>query len=95
MIPNNQIKALLNLIEDPDEEIFIRVKNELLFLGVDVVPNIEQACEINLFCIQFLKTLYPNSSQMKKDELLTALRELDFMLLNISRQGLIPEIDNN
>lgn len=54
MIPNNQIKALLNLIEDPDEEIFIQVKNELLFLGVDVVPNIEQAWEKNPFGKNYL-----------------------------------------
>ena len=73
----------------------VRSINYLTGSNYPDVPNIEQACEINLFCIQFLKTLYPNSSQMKKDELLTALRELDFMLLNISRQGLIPEIDNN
>ena len=54
MIPNNQIKALLNLIEDPDEEIFIQVKNELLFLGLDVVPNIEEAWERNPFGKNYL-----------------------------------------
>ena len=54
MIPNNQIKALLTLIEDPDEEIFIQVKNELLFLGLDVVPNIEQAWEKNPFGKNYL-----------------------------------------
>ena len=73
----------------------VRSINYLTGSNYPDVPNPEEAGEINLFCIQFLKTLYPNSSQMKKDELLTALRELDFMLLNISRQGLIPEIDNN
>ena len=26
VIPNNQIKALLTLIEDPDEDIFLQVK---------------------------------------------------------------------
>ena len=54
MIPNNQIKALLNLIEDPNEDIFIQVKNELLFLGVDVIPNIEEAWEKNPFGKNYL-----------------------------------------
>lgn len=54
MTPNNQIKALLNLIEDPDEDIFIQVKNELLFLGIDVIPNIEQAWEQNPFGKNYL-----------------------------------------
>ena len=54
MTPNNQIKALLNLIEDPDEDIFMRVKNELLFLGIDVVPSIEQAWEKNPFGKNYL-----------------------------------------
>ena len=54
MIPNNQIKALLNLIEDPDEEIFVQVKNELLFLGIEVIPNIEKAWETNPFGNNYL-----------------------------------------
>ena len=45
MTPNNQIKALLNLIDDPDEDIFMQVKNELVFLGIDVIPTIEKAWE--------------------------------------------------
>ena len=54
MIPINQIKALLNLIEDPDEEIFLQVKNELLFLGIDVIPSIEKAWETNPFGNNYL-----------------------------------------
>lgn len=54
MISNNQIKALLNLIEDPDEEIFLQVKNELIFLGIDVIPNIEKAWETNPFGNKYL-----------------------------------------
>jgi hypothetical protein len=54
VISNNQIKALLNLIEDPDEEIFLQVKNELIFLGIDVIPNIEKAWETNPFGNKYL-----------------------------------------
>jgi len=49
MTPNNQIAALLNLIEDPDEKIFEQVKNELLAIGIDVIPSIEEAWEKNPF----------------------------------------------
>lgn len=54
MTPNNQIKALLNLIEDPDEDIFMQVKNELVFLGIDVIPTIEKAWEKNPFGKNYL-----------------------------------------
>ena len=57
MTPNNQIKALLNLIEDPDEDIFIQVKNELVFMGIDVIPNIEKAWEKNPFGKNYLTKL--------------------------------------
>ena len=57
MTTNNQIKALLNLIEDPDEDIFMQVKNELVILGVDVIPNIEKAWEKNPFGKTYLTKL--------------------------------------
>jgi len=55
--PNNQITALLKLIEDPDEEIFTQVKNELLSLGIDVIPNIEEAWEKNPYGKNYLTKL--------------------------------------
>ena len=57
MTSNNQITALLTLIEDPDEQIFTQVKKELLSLGIDVIPNIEEAWEKNPFGKNYLTKL--------------------------------------
>lgn len=57
MIPKNQIKALLKLIEDPDEDIFMQVKNELILLGIEIIPHIEEAWEKNQFGKSYLVKL--------------------------------------
>lgn len=45
MIENNEIKALLNLIDDPDEEVFQSVCNKLVSFGKEIIPNLEQVWE--------------------------------------------------
>ena len=72
MIPNNQINALLNLIEDPDEDIFMQVKNELVFLGIDVIPNIEKAWEK----IEQQETLVSAEAQLQNWKRITKVDEL-------------------
>jgi regulator of sirC expression with transglutaminase-like and TPR domain len=42
---NNEIKALLNLIDDPDEEVFQSVCNKLVSFGKEIIPNLEQVWE--------------------------------------------------
>lgn len=45
MQENNEIKALLNLIEDPDQEVFSSISNKLVSLGKQIIPNLEKKWE--------------------------------------------------
>jgi regulator of sirC expression with transglutaminase-like and TPR domain len=42
---NNEIKALLNLIDDPDEVVFDSVSNKLISFGKSIIPNLEHLWE--------------------------------------------------
>lgn len=48
-----EIKALIQLIDDPDETIYDHVKEKFLSLGDDVVPILETAWESNEFGLTF------------------------------------------
>ena len=43
----NEIKALISLLEDPDHNIYFQRKNKLIDLGIDVIPDLEDAWEKN------------------------------------------------
>lgn len=45
MQENNQIKALLHLIDDPDEEIYNTVSDKIVSLGKEIIPNLEDFWE--------------------------------------------------
>lgn len=42
---NREISALLQLIDDPDEEVFDTVANKILHYGSDIIPNLESLWE--------------------------------------------------
>ncbi len=42
---NKQIKALLHLIDDPDEDVYSTVSEKILSFGKDIIPNLEQLWE--------------------------------------------------
>src|SRR5690606_16088640 len=48
MQQSKQIKALLTLIDDPDDEVFDTVARQLLFYGRDIIPNLEQLWEVTV-----------------------------------------------
>lgn len=52
---NNQstIKALVRLIEDPDEQVYEQVRGELMKYGPDVVPVLEQSWEQDFYGLLF------------------------------------------
>ena len=53
MVENNEIKALLHLIDDPDEEIYATVSNKLISFGKAIIPNLEHLWEnVNSEAIQ-------------------------------------------
>ncbi|MCB0814953.1 MAG: hypothetical protein KDB87_17555, partial [Flavobacteriales bacterium] len=39
----NEIRALISLIDDPDEQVFEQVRQRIISLGEDVVPDLESA----------------------------------------------------
>ena len=41
-----ELKALINLLDDPDEEVYMHVKDKLLSLGQEVIPVLENAWEL-------------------------------------------------
>lgn len=45
MKETNEISALLHLIDDPDTEVYISVRNKLLSFGKEVIPNLEYLWE--------------------------------------------------
>ena len=51
------IKALVRLIEDPDELIYQQVRGELMKYGPDVVPVLEQSWEQDFYGLLFQKRI--------------------------------------
>jgi regulator of sirC expression with transglutaminase-like and TPR domain len=45
MLPDKEINALLQLVDDPDNEVFETVANKLLHYGKDIIPNLEHVWE--------------------------------------------------
>lgn len=45
MEPNNEITALLTLIDDPDEEVFGAVSGKIIDYGRNIIPNLEHLWE--------------------------------------------------
>lgn len=46
MQADKEIRALLQLIDDPDDEVFDTVANKLLGFGREIIPNLEQLWEV-------------------------------------------------
>ncbi|SHE90514.1 transglutaminase family protein [Flavisolibacter ginsengisoli] len=46
MEPTKEISALLNLIDDPDEEVFGAVSNRIVGFGRTIIPNLENLWEL-------------------------------------------------
>lgn len=45
MSENTEIKALLHLLDDPDEDVYQTVSEKLLSLGKDIIPSLEHVWE--------------------------------------------------
>lgn len=44
-VSQNEIQALINLIDDPDETVYVQVRERIIALGKPVVPALERAWE--------------------------------------------------
>jgi hypothetical protein len=49
----NEIDALINLIDDPDEEIYAQVREKIVSYGEEVIPHLENIWELNSFGLEF------------------------------------------
>ena len=45
MAQQKEIKALIHLIDDPDEQIFNQIREKILSIGNEVIPLLEEAWE--------------------------------------------------
>ena len=45
MKENNEIIALLHLIDDPDEDVYSTVSDKIISFGKDIIPNLEHLWE--------------------------------------------------
>ena len=45
MKENKEIKALLHLIDDPDEDVYNTVSNKIISFGKEIIPNLEHLWE--------------------------------------------------
>ena len=50
---NSKVSALINLIDDPNEEIYFHVRDELVALGIAVIPALEDVWERSRFGMIF------------------------------------------
>ena len=41
VVENNEIKALLHLIDDPDEDVYNTVSEKIVTFGKGIIPNLE------------------------------------------------------
>lgn len=48
MVENKEISALLQLIDDPDEEVYSTVSSKIISLGKGIIPNLENLWENTL-----------------------------------------------
>ncbi len=43
-----ELKALISLADEPDEELYAQIRSRILFYGVDAIPSLEKAWESTL-----------------------------------------------
>ncbi|MGD1848129.1 MAG: transglutaminase-like domain-containing protein [Salibacteraceae bacterium] len=48
-----ELNALISLLDDPDETIYLQIRNRLLSIGSEVIPALESAWEHNAFGMLF------------------------------------------
>lgn len=71
----DQIKAMISLIDDPDDGIYTHIKGQLLALGPDVIPVLENEWEANDYGLvfqsrieQLIHEIQYNSVRLKLEE---------------------------
>lgn len=52
-----EIEALINLIDDPDDQIYLQVKERIVAIGEDAIPSLENVWELNSFGQEFQRRI--------------------------------------
>jgi len=69
----NEIDALINLIDDPDEEIYAQVREKIVSYGEVVIPHLENIWELNSFGLEFQQRIEDIIHVIQFDSVYTAL----------------------
>jgi len=105
---NTEIKALLNLIDDPNDIVFHHVSNKILLHGIDIIPDLEEACnksnnktineriETLILDLQFATTKqdFTNWKNSKKKDLLKCIFLIaKYQYPNIKFESILEKIN--
>lgn len=69
----NEIDALINLIDDPDEEIYAQVRQKIVSYGEEVIPHLENIWELNSFGLEFQQRIEDIIHVIQFDSVYSAL----------------------
>ncbi len=75
MKQETNIGALIQLLDDPDEGVFAHVRGKIMEIGEEVIPNLENAWETNLFGMLFQSRIEQLIHEIQFDALLKHLKE--------------------
>jgi regulator of sirC expression with transglutaminase-like and TPR domain len=53
MKDSGEISALISLLDDPDDTIYLQIKEKLISIGEEIIPSLETAWENNSFGVTF------------------------------------------
>jgi regulator of sirC expression with transglutaminase-like and TPR domain len=70
-----EVNALISLIEDPDESIYLQVRSELKNYGEDIIPHLEHFWELNDFGTLFQARLEELISSIQYDSVYNRLKK--------------------
>jgi regulator of sirC expression with transglutaminase-like and TPR domain len=71
---SSEVNALISLIEDPDETIYLQVRDELKNYGEEIIPQLEQYWELNDFGALFNNRLEELIATIQYDSVYNRLR---------------------
>ena len=74
-LDENELSALISLLEDPDEEVYTQVKDKLLEFGPEVIPLLENAWEENSFGVLFQNRVEEIVHAIQCDNVFDALQQ--------------------
>lgn len=75
MQEDQQIEALIHLLEDPDDGIYSHVRSQIVSLGEEVIPSLETAWETKLFGVLFQNRIEQLIHDIQFESLLAHLQK--------------------